>query len=94
MKTDYLVYVPILAGGSWARGDNLGKTITRAQRLFKMDWGHLLKTGKVTANYGVFDVTGYDQVYMSDGCVFAYDGDDQKHYFEPIVQDSWTFTNK
>lgn len=60
---DYLVVCSLgTAQGSWARGDDLEKTITRCKRIVYSDWRCLFKLDGVEVTLSIFDVTGQDSI--------------------------------
>jgi hypothetical protein len=70
-QKDFIAYAPIGCGGSWARDTNPDKAVSRCAKIAHSDWKHLYKVDGETIQIGLFDVTGHDEVTMSDGLIYV-----------------------
>ena len=61
-EQDWLAYIPMGCGGTWARGKDREATIRRCVRMCRSDWGSLYKLAGAKVDILVADVRGHDQV--------------------------------
>lgn len=61
-EQDWLAYIPMGCGGTWARGKDRKDTIKRCVRLCRSDWGSLYKLDGEQVDILVADVRGHDHV--------------------------------
>lgn len=78
-KSDFLAIILIASGSSHARGPDKEDCISRVQRIFVDDWSSLFDVSGKEATIGVYDVTGFDEVYWDHRGVHSGD-----KTFEPI----------
>ena len=73
MQSEYLAYVPIGAGGSWCRHENILDAVTRAVGTAVRDWGSFFDFDGKELNVYIYDITGMDKITMSTAGVFCVD---------------------
>ena len=70
-KHDWLAFILICAGGTWARGEDRAETIRRCLKMAKSDWSSLVDFGGWEVNVIVGDVTGYDTLHFDDSGIWT-----------------------
>ena len=92
--TDYLVYIPFGAGGSWARGSDMERQKKRAKEFLKSDWGSYYVIDESQTKMYVYDVTDFECLkvgsqigYTNEDCdgKGVYFGDDK--FIEEVTLD-------
>ena len=68
---DWLAHIPILAGGTWARGEDRADTIRLCLKMAKSDWSSLVDFAGLEVAVFVGDVTGYDEVHFDSTGIFT-----------------------
>lgn len=70
-EQDWLAYIPMGAGGTWARGEDREDTIRRAVKMCRSDWGGLYQFSGEEIDILVADVRGHDHVRFDPNGVWT-----------------------
>ena len=73
MQSEYLAYVPIGAGGSWCRHENISDAVNKVVKAVMSDWGSFFDFDGKELNVYIYDITGMDKIIMSVHGVFCVD---------------------
>ncbi len=73
MQREYLAYVPIGAGGSWCRHENISDAVNKVVKAVMSDWGSFFDFDGKELNVYIYDITGMDKIIMSVHGVFCVD---------------------
>lgn len=70
-EQDWLAYIPMGAGGTWARGKDRQDTIRRCTRMCRSDWGSLYRLDGEEVDILVADVRGHDHVRFDQSGIWT-----------------------
>ena len=77
-ETDFLAFVNIMGGGSWARNESKSQAIRSCLNITVCDWSSMFKLDDNDIHINVFDVQGYDSVRWGADGIFGWTDDEAK----------------
>lgn len=80
---DFLCYIPMMTGGSYARHEDRGEAILMAFRYFSSDWGSMFDVFDQEVKGYLADVTGFEAIQFAPfKGIWAETEDGSEHLFK------------